>query len=522
VPLFRPGAATGPESLPTNRWLALAVLCVPLLITSLDTTVLNVALPTLVRRLHATDGELQWIVDAYVLVFGGLMLVSGSLADRVGRKRTFLAGLAVFALGSMWAALSGSASMLIAARASMGIGGTLIMPATLSIITNTFTDPAERQRALGIWAGTTGAGVALGPIVGGLLLAHFAWGSVFLINVPIAVLGLVLGVRLVPNSLDPHAARTDVVGGALSVAGLGMLLWAIIEAPVHGWSSGIVIGAGGGGLLVVIGFVVWEARSSHPMLKLAFFRNPRFSAAVVSVGTMMFGLMGMLFVLTQFLQFQLGYSAFQAGFRMLPAAGGIVLVAPLSPVVVRWFGTKLIVVAGLLLIAGGLWQISGVSVHSTYSAQLPGGIMIGIGTGLVMPACVGSLMATLPVEHTGIGSATNGTFVQIGGALGVAIVGSLLSTRYVHRMNIALRGHHTPASIHAAIVGSVGAALGVAERVGGAVGLSLAHQARSAFISGMDLSLRVTAGVVLAGVVVALLMLPARATAAAKASKTGW
>jgi EmrB/QacA subfamily drug resistance transporter len=495
-----------------GRWLALAVLCVPLLITSLDNTVLNVALPTLVRKLHATDNELQWIVDAYVLVFGGLMLVSGSLADRVGRKRTFVTGLAVFAVCSTWAAFSGSAGMLIAARASMGIGATLIMPATLAIITNTFTDPGERQRALGIWAGTTGAGVALGPIVGGLLLAHFAWGSVFLINVPIALLGLVLAIRLVPNSVDPNAQRPDLGGSLLSIAGLGLVLWALIEAPVHGWTSPTVIGAGTAGLVILAAFVAWEARSSHPMLNLGFFRQRSFSAAVTCVGMQMFGLMGALFVLTQFLQFQLGYSALQAGVRMLPAAAGIAVIAPLSPVLVRRLGTKFTVALGLLLVAGGLMQISGASVTTTYTGQLVGEIMLGLGAGVVFPAALGSLMGTLPAEHTGVGSATNGTFVQIGGALGVAIVGSALSTRYQHRMTDALAGRHVPHSIHETILGSLGAALGVAEHVGGVAGALLAEAARSAFISGMDLGLRIGAYVALAGVFVALLALPVRAT----------
>ncbi len=506
----RPAGEPSPELPPSRRWLALAVLCVPLLITSLDNTVLNVALPTLVRKLGATDTELQWIVDAYVLVFGGLMLVSGSLADRVGRKRTFLAGLAIFAACSTWAAFSGSAAMLIAARASMGIGATLIMPATLSIITNTFRDPGERQRALGIWAATTGAGVALGPIVGGVLLAHFDWGSVFLINVPIALLGLAFAIPLVPNSRDPHARRPDPTGSVLSIVGLGLVLWAIIEAPVHGWTSPLVLCAGVGGLVVLVTFVAWEARSSHPMLRLSFFRLRSFSVAVVGVGMMMFALMGTLFVLTQFLQFQLGYTPLQAGVRMLPAAGGIALIAPLSPILVRRLTTKLTVALGLLIVAGGLWQISGASVTTTYSGELAGTIMLGVGAGLVFPACLGSLMGVLPSEHTGIGSATNGTFVQIGGALGVAIIGSALSTRYQHRMTAALAGQHVPHAVQQTILGSLGAALSVAERVGGVAGALLSGAARASFLSGMDLGLAIGACVALTGALIALAALPRR------------
>lgn len=500
-----------PRAEPTaSRWLALAVLCVPLLITSLDTTVLNVALPTIVRKLHATDSQLQWIVDAYILVFGGLLLVSGSLADRVGRKRTFLAGLMVFAVCSLFAAFSGSSAMLIAARACMGIGGTLIMPPTLSIITNMFSERGERQRALGIWAASTGAGTALGPIVGGLLLAHFAWGSVFLINVPIALLAFAFGVRLVPDSRDPRPEAIDTVGALLSVAGLGLLLWAIIEAPVHGWTSAEVLGTGIGGVVVLAVFVLWEARSPHPMLRLQFFRSRRFSGAVFSVALLMFALVGLLFVLTQWLQFQLGYSALQAGVRMLPAAGGIVLVAPLSPVFVRRLGTKLTVALGLAIAAGGVWQIAGVSVASTYPAQLPGAFMLGIGTGMVMPACTGSLMGTLPLQNTGVGSATNGTFLQVGSALGVAIVGSILSTRYQDKLAPVLAGHAIPATIRQEILGSLGGALGAAHHIGGTAGALLSQAARTAFIAGMDDGLQVCAAVAAGGVVIALVVLPLR------------
>jgi EmrB/QacA subfamily drug resistance transporter len=486
----------------------LAVLCVPLLIVSLDNTVLNVVLPTLVRKLHATTSELQWIVDAYVLVFGGLMLVAGSLADRVGRKRTFLAGLVAFAVGSTWAAFSGTVEVLIAARASMGIGAALIMPSTLSIITNTFTDRGERQRDLGFWSGTSGAGVALGPIVGGLLLAHFWWGSVFLINVPVALLGVLLAVPLVPDSRDPEPKRLDLGGSLLSIAGLGLLLWGIIEAPVHGWSSALVLGAGTGGLAVLAGFLAWERASSHPMLNLRLFRARRFSAAIVCNGLLAFGLYGALFVMTQLLQFQLGYTALQAGLRVLPAAGAIAVVAPLSSVVVRRVGTKLTVTAGLLVAAAGLWQVSGASVTTTYAGTVAGMVMLGVGAGLVIPSATGSVMGSVPAAHTGVGSATNGSFIQVGGALGVAVIGSLLSTRYQNRITGALAPYHVPHAVEEVINGSLGSALEVARQIGGVTGQVLAHVARSAFISGMDLGLSAAALVALCGALFALFALP--------------
>jgi len=491
-----------------RRWLALAVLCISLLIVNIDNTVLNVVLPTLVRDLHATSTQLQWIADAYVIVFAGLLLVAGTVADRVGRKRTFLAGLLLFAAGSSWAAFSGSVGMLIAARASMGIGGALIMPSTLSIITQMFTDPGERRSAIGFWAGTSGVGVALGPIIGGVLLAHFWWGSVFLINVPIALAGLLLAIPLVPDSKNPNASAPDLIGALLSVAGLGLLLWSIIEAPVHGWSSGLVIITGISGVAALGGFAVWERYTTHPMLNLRFFRQRAFSAAIASVGLATLGLFGSLFVLTQFLQFDLGYTPLQAGVRVLPAAGAIAVVAPLSAVLQRHIGTKLTVAAGLVIVGAGLWQISQATTGSTYLDTVAGMVMLGIGAGLAIPATTASVMGSVPIEHTGIGSAANGAFLQVGGALGVAIIGSLLTTRYQGRMSSALAPYHVPGAITHAILGSIGGALEVAARAGGVMGVMLGQAARSAFISGMDLGLRTGAAVAIVGGLLALATLP--------------
>lgn len=494
-----------------RRWLVLVVLCVSLLIVNLDSTVLNVALPTLVRDLHATDSQLQWIVDSYVIVFAGLLLVMGSLADRVGRKWVFLTGLVAFAAGSAWAAFSGSVSMLITARASMGIGAAMLMPATLSIITDTFRDPAERQRAIGLWAATSGVGIALGPIVGGLLLTRFWWGSVFLINVPIALVGFLGAVPLVPNSKNPAASRPDVPGAMLSIAGLGLVLWAIIEAPSKGWSSGEVLGVGAAGLAVLAFFVIWERRSSHPMLDLSFFRTRAFSGAIGSVGLVTFGLIGSLFVLTQFLQFELGYSALAAGVRVIPAAAAIALVAPLSALAVRWAGSKVVLAAGMLIIAAGLWQLSGATVTSTYVSTLPGMVLLGIGAGLAMPCATASVMGSLPQQHTGVGSATNGTFLQVGGALGVAVIGSLLATSYHDKMTAVLAPFGVPPSVSHVIYGSLGGALAVAERLGGPAGQALAQAAKVAFMSGMDLGMLTGAAVAAVGSVLAFLIMPRRA-----------
>ncbi|NGN70296.1 MFS transporter [Streptomyces sp. A7024] len=480
-----------------RRWPALAVLCVSLLIVTLDNTVLNVALPTLVRRMDATPNQLQWVVDAYALVLGGLLLVAGSLADRIGRKRTFLAGLVLFAAGSTWAAFSGSVEMLIAARAGMGIGAALIMPSTLALITDMFPEPGVRQRAIGIWSATSGLGIALGPIVGGLLLERYWWGSVFLINVPIAALGLLLALLRVPDSRNPHAARPDVLGALLSIAGIGAVLWAVIEAPVHGWSSRPVLYAGGAGIVMLLLFTMRELLTSHPMLHLDFFRRRSFTAAVLSVAPATFGLFGGMFVLTQYLQSGLGYSPYEAGLRLLPNAGAIAVCAPAAALLVRKVGTKATATAGLLALAAGLAQMSTVSAGSTYGDVLPGMILTGVGAGLVLPSATGSVMGSLPREHTGVGSATNGTFLQVGGALGVAVIGSLLTTRYTDRMTAYAGEIRLPRALEGAATESIGAAQRAAAQAGGETGAAVLQLARRAFTSGMSIALLAGAAVAL-------------------------
>ena len=511
------GSPTGPGPLPgatgRARAAALAVLSVAVLIANLDNTILNVALPTLSRDLNAGPADLQWIVDAYVIVFAGLLLTAGSLADRVGRKRTFMAGLAFFAVGSAWAALAGSVTVLIAARAGMGIGGALLIPSSLSIISDMYRAPGERQRAISLWAATTGVGVALGPIIGGLLLAHFWWGSVFLVNVPIAVAGLIAAALLVPDSRDPGASAPDLVGAVLSIAGIGLVLWAIIEGPSRGWASASVLAVGAGGLAVVAAFVGWERFCRHPMLHLGFFRDRAFAAAIPAVATVNFGLYGALFVLTQFLQFSLGYSPLAAGVRVLPAAMAIVVIAPLSAVGVRLIGPKLTMAAGLAFITTGLYLVSGVTASAGYGGIVVGMLLLGAGAGLALPTSSGSVIGSVPREHSGVASATNTTASQVGGALGVAVIGSLLTTRYSGHITAALAGQHVPAAAMAAIQGSLGGALAVAGRLPGNGGELLARLARAAFASGLDLGMLAAAGVAVAGLLITVIWLPRRAQA---------
>ncbi len=508
-----PSGPPEPEPAPGHRKrpAILAVLCVSLLLVSLDNTILNVALPVIVRTLHASSSSLQWIVDSYAIVFAGLLLVVGSLGDRLGRKWVFIAGLGVFAAGSAMSAFSGSPDRLIAARGFMGIGGAAIMPSTLSILTNTFTQAHERARAIGIWSGTTGLGVAIGPVVGGWLLAHFWWGSVFLVNVPIAVTGLLAAIWVVPNSQNPAAKRPDPIGAGLSILGMGLLLWGIIEAPNRSWSSPLILGAIGAAVAVLAGFATWERHSTHPMLEVSFFRSRRFSAAMGAMAFIMFALMGGLFLLTQYLQFSLGYSAFQTGLRIAPIAGVLLVVAPLSVLVERVVGTKPVLFAGMAFIGVGFGLLSQVTVRDSYLDVLPAFMVIGLGTGLAFAPATESVMGSLPVSQAGVGSATNGSALQTGGALGVGILGSLLNTRYQDRLSPVLAHYTMPKSILHLITGSLGGALGVSHQLGGALGAGLATLARQSFVSGLDLAVTVGAIVVGIAALVVLLALPNRA-----------
>jgi EmrB/QacA subfamily drug resistance transporter len=478
-----------------------------------DNTILNVALPTLVRTLHATSSQLQWIVDSYAMVFAGLLLVGGSLADRLGRKRFFLLGLAVFASGSVGAAFSGSVDLLIAWRAVMGAGAALTIPASLSIINDMFRDPAERARAIAGWAATIGLGIAIGPIAGGLLLARFWWGSIFLVNIPIVAAACAGALLLVPGSKNPAADPPDPAGALLSIAGLGLLLWAIIEAPAHGWTAGQVVGAGLASLAVLGAFTAWEARCSHPMLKLGFFRDRRFSIAAAAECLGIFGLLGALFLQTQVLQFDLGYSPLQAGLRILPVAAVLCVSAPLSPIAARVIGLKFTAAAGLAAIAAGLGANSAISTAvATYPDFIPGMLLIGLGAGLLLPTATNSVIGSVPRGDSGIGSATNSVALQVGGALGVAVIGSVLSTRYQNHMTAALAGQHVPIAATHAILGSLGGALAVASAAGGVTGALLAHAARAAFMSGNGAALAAGAVAAAAGVLLVLIRLPSRAS----------
>src|SRR5918993_162915 len=331
------------EKVHARRWLTLGVLCLSLLIIVMDNTILNVAIPSMIDSLGASNSEIQWIIDAYTLVFAGLLLTTGSLSDRFGRKGALQLGLLVFMGGSISAALSTSTLQLTLSRALMGVGGALIMPATLSILANVFRDPRERGRAIAVWAGFSGLGVAIGPVTGGLLLEHLSWSSVFWINVPIAILALVLGVFLIPTSRDPNQGALDPLGALLSIVGLGALLFGIIEGPAKGWTDPLVVAGFAVGTVASVSFVLWELHTPNPMLDMRFFKNPRFTAANSAITLTFFAMFGSMFLMTQYWQFVHGYTPLEAGVRMLPFALTMMATAPVSARLVARRGTKLVV-----------------------------------------------------------------------------------------------------------------------------------------------------------------------------------
>lgn len=491
-----------------RRWWVLAVLCLSLLTIGVDNTILNVALPTLVRSLHASDSQLQWVVDAYVLVFASLLLTTGSLSDRFGRRSALSLGLLLFGVGSVASAFAGSANMLTATRAFMGLGGALIMPSTLSILTNVF--PAEeRGRAIGIWAGVSGLGVAIGPVVGGALLEHFWWGSVFLVNVPVVLIGIIGGRLIVPNSKDPSAPRIDILGAMLSIVGLVSLVYAIIEVPNYGWGSTSILVAFAVAIVVLCSFVLWERRSPEPMLRIEFFKNPRFTAASVGVTLIFFALFGSLFFITQELQFVLGYSPLGAGLRLAPVALVMAVAAPTAGRLVEHIGNKAMVFIGMVLCAIGLFVLGTATVHSGYGLIISSLGLLGVGIGFAIAPATESIMGSLPPAKAGIGSAMNDTTRQVGGALGVAILGSVFSSAYASRLAPALHG--APASVAKAATQSVGAAMAVAQNIGGVAGDALRSAAVASFVHAMDRSLIAGSVIALAGALVALLWLPNRA-----------
>lgn len=501
-------AAQRPDLAPQGhpqRWLILGVICLAQLTVLLDNTVLNVAIPSLTTELDASTADVQWMINAYSLVQAGLLLTAGSSADRYGRKKMLIVGLALFGIGSLVAGLSESSGQLIAARAGMGVGGALLLTTTLAVVVQIFDD-TERVKAIGIWSTVSSLGFAAGPLFGGFVLDHFWWGAIFLINIPVALIALAAVVRLVPESKSGQGERPDLLGALLSTIGMTAVVFAIISGPEHGWASGRVLLTVFIGVAVMTGFVLWELHIPNPMLDMHFFRNQKFIGAVAGAILVAFGMGGSLFLLTQHLQFVLGYGPLEAGLRTAPMALTVVALnlTGLGARLVRKIGTPVVIAAGMSCLAAGLAAIALLGRHG-YSGMLLGLVVMGAGIALAMPAMANAIMSAIPPEKAGVGAGVNGTLAEFGNGLGVAVLGAVMNARFAALV---------PAAVGAA---SLPAALAAAD------GPAAREQIKDAFASGLEVSQLVGAVAVLAGGLLAALLLrrAERAEASAASALAG-
>ncbi|GAA4454425.1 MFS transporter [Phytohabitans houttuyneae] len=492
-----------------RRWAILGVLVISLLVVVLDNTVLNVALRTLADPVHglgASQGELEWSINSYTLVFAGLLFTAGVLGDRFGRKRMLSVGLAIFGLASLLSANAQSADQLIWARALMGLGGAAIMPVTLSIISNVF-DPRERARAIAIWSGSVGLAIAIGPILGGALLESFWWGSVFLINVPVVIAGLIAVAVMVPESRDPRPGKIDVIGVLLSVVGLVALSYGIIDGGEHGFGRPVVWVSVVGGLAVLAAFIAYERRIEFPSLDVSLFKVPRFAAPVALIGLVFFAAMGVFFFSAFYLQLVRGFSPLQTGLMMLPFAVAQMAFAPRSAAMVKRYGGKAVSAVGLTLTAVGMGGFAFLGVDTPIIAVLALFFIQGVGMANIMPPAMESIMSSLPREKAGVGSAVSNTVRQVAGALGVAVLGSVLAGVYRGQVDGAAQA--LPAPARDAVEESISGAYGVADRLGPAGG-AVIDAANGAFVTAMHWTAAIGAIVAALGVLMVVRWMPGK------------
>ncbi len=493
-----------------RRWRILAILCLSIFLVVVDNLIVNVAIPTLARELGATTSGLQWIVDSYALVFAGLLLACGGLGDRFGRLRMMQIGMLLFGIFSAWAAFSNSTGELITARGLMGVGAALVFPGTLAVVIDVFRDPTERAKAIGVWSAVSGAAVAFGPVTGGFLLEHFWWGSVFLINIPIVIIALFLQWRFVPESRDPNAERLDVPGFLLSITFVSLLVYTIIEAPHRGWAStasvlGFVVTA-----VLATAFVLRERATAHPLLDVKVFRDMRVTAATSSIFIAFFSLFGFTFLITQYFQFVRGYDPLASGLHTLPFAFGAGITAPIAARLALKFGPRRVIPVGLLCM--GIAQIwaSRFEVDTTYFGTVVASmVLMAMGLSLVTSPASESVMGSLPRDMAGVGSAINDTGREVGGTLGVAIIGSIFATTYGPRIVELLTPLQLPEAAVSAAEESVGAAFAVAEKVGDpSLSGSIQGMASSSFLEGFQAACTTVGIVAICGALLAFRFLP--------------
>ena len=475
-----------------RRWILLGIMCLSLVMVVMTVAGLNVALPSMQRSLDASASELQWIVDAYALVFASLLLFAGALGDRFGRKRALMFGLVVFGTGSVISGIATGAGQIIVGRVVTGFGAAFVMPATLSLISTIFP-PEERARAIAVWAGFAGGGAALGPIVSGALLDHFWWGSALLVNAPVIVITLTMVAVFAPTSKDPNATPLDPFGAVLSLIGLGSLVYGIIEGPDKGWTSVVVLGAFAVAAAGMVAFFAWERRSDHPMLPLDLFADRRMSVGSGVVTSAFFIMFGLFFLFTLYLQFVKAYSPLRAGVATLPLALALVAIAPRSALIAEKVGSGVVMAAGFVLVAGGFGVLATVSPSTPYLVLAIALVLLGAGMSLTAAPATANIMSGVPHHKAGVGSAVNDTTRELGGALGIAILGSVASALY--RSSVDIKSLGLPPDAAKAARESIGAAAVVAGQVPG--GKDLMAHANSAFTNAFDV-------VAIVGVVVSL------------------
>ncbi len=506
-----------------RRWGIMAILSLSLFLVVVDNLIINVAIPTLARELGATTSGLQWIVDAYALVFAGLLLACGGLGDRFGRLRVMQIGMVLFGVFSAWAAFRNSTGELIAARGLMGIGAALVFPGTLAIVIDVFRDPVERAKAIGVWSAVSGAAVAFGPVTGGFLLEHFWWGSVFLINVPIVIVALVLQWRFVPESRDPNAEQLDWPGFALSISFVGLLVYTIIEGPHRGWTSTPTLAGFIGAAVFCALFIARERSATHPLLDVSVFRNMRVTAATSAIFIAFFSLFGFTFLITQYFQFVRGYDPLESGLHTLPFAIGAGITAPIAARLALRFGPRRVIPVGLLFMGVAQIWASTFEVDTAYVGSVMASmVLMASGLSLVTSPASESVMGSLPREMAGVGSAINDTGREVGGTLGVAIIGSIFASTYGPRIVDLLNPLELPEAAVSSAKESVGAAFAVAEQVGEpSLAATIRVAAGTSFLDGFQAAC-ITVGIVaLFGSLLALRFLPSKGSGSVHHQESG-
>jgi EmrB/QacA subfamily drug resistance transporter len=495
-----------------RRWLVLPVLCLSVFLVVVDNTIVNVALPTLNRQLGASITSLQWIVDAYSLAFAGLLLAGGGIGDRLGRKATMQVGLVFFGVFSAAAAASHSTGTLITSRALMGVAAAFIFPASLAILTSIFPDPSERQKALGIWGATSGIAVAFGPVVGGALLEHFWYGSIFLVNVPIVIVTLIAGQSLIPRLPKVASHRFDTRGVVVSTIGVTSLVLAIIEGPQWGWASGGTLACFAMAAVFLSAFALLELRTDGPLLDVRVFRIPRFTGGALSISVSFFSLFGFIFLITQYFQFVKGYSTLSAGVHTLPFAIVAAVATPLAAVLALRIGTRAVVATGLLLMAGGLVvaAFNSEATTSYWGPVIVAMVLLALGLSSITAPATEAVMGSVPDEQRGAAAAVNNTTRELGGTLGVAVFGSIFISSYAPKIISAFRPLPIPAGPKAEAHQSMAAALVVVKHAPHAARPLLENIAFDAFHSGLAAASIVGACVAAVGALVAFKLLPGR------------